>query len=126
MLISQYSQGSVTKQDLTLSTLKHTIGHHHHLRKDTIDGQAQNPETMVRNQIYVTSVCPKKGAKLNMSFQTDTEFPEDTMIIDKNQVAESISTTKRRNQSILTRFSADRDLEVSMNDTELSTATLLC
>jgi hypothetical protein len=61
-----------------------------------------------------------------MSFQTDTEFPEDTMIIDKNQVAESISTTKRRNQSILTRFSADRDLEVSMNDTELSTATLLC
>ncbi len=72
------------------------------------------------------SVCPKKGAKLNMSFQTDTEFPEDTMIIDKNQVAESISTTKRRNQSILTRFSADRDLEVSMNDTELSTATLLC
>ncbi len=74
----------------------------------------------------VVSVRPKKGANLNMSFQTDAVFPEDTMMIVKNQVVKSISATKRRHQSNLPRFSADRDPEVLMNDTRLSTTTELC
>ena len=84
------------------------------------------PHGVQQQNLTLTSVRPKKGANLNMSFQTDAVFPEDTMMIVKNQVVKSISATKRRHQSNLPRFSADRDPEVLMNDTRLSTTTELC